>query len=533
MNASLRIQVLEILQWMGFAIILIALPFSNFFISFGTFWLVGVWILQQLNSHFTDRSAKKNLTLFFAEPLYWIPSVFFSLGILGLFWSNDFGFASWDLRMKLPMLFMPFLVVTLAKMSPRQVDNLYRVFIAALVVSTAICLLVYFGFIDKKIKNVRDISIFISHIRLSMLLVLGMVILCHRWVCKGKSVVLSIVIFLLFIYFLWVIESITGFILLAALLAYSLLYGAMRAKEKWFRVGTPLVIFSLSFIFIIYFIQQYKTYFEVKDDIHVALPAATERGEPYTNYLDNTQLENGHLIMRNIAWNELRMGWNQRSSIDFDSTDLKGNEVKWTLIRYLTSMGMRKDLDALEELDEQDISNIEKGVPSVIYFSSSGIDRRLDKIFFELDNYRNGGSPNGHSVFQRFEFWKTGFHIFQRHPWIGVGTGDLKKEFQAQYERDNSSLIEKNRLRAHHQYLTYFVTYGLLGGIVFVLGMLYPFTRKWVRNNAVFMGFYLICLLSFFTEDTLETQVGVTFYAFFYPFLLLYGREDKPKNSIR
>jgi hypothetical protein len=107
MTASLRIQILDVLQWIGFAILLAALSFSNFFISFGSFWLVGVWLLNLLNAHFTDRSACSYLRVFTSEPLYFIPMAIYMLSVVGLMWSSDFGFGMWDLRMKLPLLFMP------------------------------------------------------------------------------------------------------------------------------------------------------------------------------------------------------------------------------------------------------------------------------------------------------------------------------------------------------------------------------------------------------------------------------------------
>ena len=144
----------------------------------------------------------------------------------------------------------------------------------------------------------------------------------------------------------------------------------------------------------------------------------------------------------------------------------------------------------------------------------------MDKVFFELDNYRNGGSPNGHSVFQRLEFWRTGWAIFNQHLWNGVGTGDLKQKFKEQYIQDETRLDERNQLRAHNQYLTMFITYGIIGGLMFIVILLYPLFWKSVRTNRIFISFLLIYLLSFLTEDTLETQVGVTFFALFHPCIL-------------
>lgn len=533
MTASLRIQILDVLQWMGFAIVLAALSFSNFFISFGSFWLVGVWLLNLLNAHFTDRTAGNYFRVFTSEPLYFVPMAIYMLSVVGLLWSSDFGFGMWDLRMKLPLLFMPFLIATLRPMSARALEWLFRLFIASLVVATLCCLWVYFGFSSKRILNIRDISIFISHIRFSMLLVFGAAIIMVRWMRRGVGVVIGTLVILLFVYFLWIIESVTGFTLLGALVFLYTLYVSSKLKDRWMKVGVPAVMIGLAVMSTMFVVHRYQRYFDAEEIPESSLDASTPRGEKYTHYLENKQLENGHYIMRFIAWNELKAAWDERSEIPFDSTDYKGNEVKWTLIRYITSLGKKKDLDAVEALSNDDIDQIERGIPSAFYGKKSGIDKRLDKIFFELDNYRNGGSPNGHSVFQRLEFWKTGSHIWKEHPWFGVGTGDLKSAFKERYMIDQTGLSEKNRLRAHNQYLTYFVGLGVFGGILFVVFFFYPVTRKFWRNSLVYMAFFVICLLSFITEDTLETQVGVTFYAFFHSFLVRYTSIQKSENSIR
>src|SRR5574343_1478391 len=108
MNASLRQRVLDILQWIGLAIVLCGMVYSNFFMSFGAFWLVGVWLLNLLNTHFSGGSLKEVFSEFLSDKTYWAVSAIYALPLIGLLWTDDFGFAMWDLRMKLPILFMPF-----------------------------------------------------------------------------------------------------------------------------------------------------------------------------------------------------------------------------------------------------------------------------------------------------------------------------------------------------------------------------------------------------------------------------------------
>ncbi len=527
MTASQRIKTLDILQWMGFAIVLVALPFSNFFISFGSFWLVGVWLLNLLNAHFTDRSARSYFVDFLHNKAYHSTTLIFMLPLIGLLWTEDFKFAAWDLRTKLPLLFMPLLVSTLRPMSARAVEGLLAVFVSALGVAALLCIGVYLGYGKKPILNIRDISVFISHIRFSMLLVFGAAIVLLQWLRKGRWVVPAIVLLLIYFYFIWLIESLTGVSLLLVvgfILAFIFFSNRENKLLKW---TLPLLLLTGSVAGSAFVYSEYREYFTAetldKDNLELQSP----RGAAYTHHKESTMVENGKLIYYYLCWDELPTAWNNRSNIPFDSLDNKGNLIKWTLVRYLTSKGLRKDLDGVNALTLEDIENIEKGIPNYLFPSQSGISKRLNKVFFEYDNYRNGGTPNGHSVFQRIEFWKTGVRIFMNHPFLGVGTGDLKKSFKDQYEQDQSKLIEKNRLRAHNQFLTFFITYGLIGGLLFVFFFFYPLFYNEVRRNPYYIVLIAICAISFLTEDTLETQVGVTFYAFFHPFILKFLKSNK------
>jgi O-antigen ligase len=126
----------------------------------------------------------------------------------------------------------------------------------------------------------------------------------------------------------------------------------------------------------------------------------------------------------------------------------------------------------------------------------------------------------GHSVTQRFEFWRTGWYIFLENPVIGIGTGDMNLEYNKMYERLETGLSEKYRLRAHNQYLNFLVTFGTLGFLFFLLIIAYPFIGNKHANSFLYIGFCIILYTSMLNEDTLETQVGVTLYAFFNAFFL-------------
>ena len=100
----------------------------------------------------------------------------------------------------------------------------------------------------------------------------------------------------------------------------------------------------------------------------------------------------------------------------------------------------------------------------------------------------------------------------------------MQVAFNNYYADSDTQLKEHVRLRAHNQYATFFITFGLVGFIIAMTGLFGPvfIMHKW--RDYLFILFFLIALLSMLNEDTLETQTGVSFFMYFYA-LLLFGRK--------
>jgi hypothetical protein len=63
--------------------------------------------------------------------------------------------------------------------------------------------------------------------------------------------------------------------------------------------------------------------------------------------------------------------------------------------------------------------------------------------------------------------------------------------------------------------------------IYFIFVLAYALVTGIRKNDIVYLSFLLIVIASFFTEDTLETQAGVTFFAFLNALLLIRSTEEK------
>ncbi|MCK4637825.1 MAG: hypothetical protein KAT33_00235, partial [Bacteroidales bacterium] len=84
----------------------------------------------------------------------------------------------------------------------------------------------------------------------------------------------------------------------------------------------------------------------------------------------------------------------------------------------------------------------------------------------------------------------------------------------------------ENRLRSHNQFMSIFIAFGLLGFMWFIFTLLYPpiKTRKFL--NYFYAIFFITIILSMFTEDTIESQAGATFFAFFNSFLIFCQKNE-------
>lgn len=518
---------LSYLRFIGFAALIAALPLNNFVMSFASFWLVGAWLFQIITDLARKEKLSKRFSRFTSEKSAILLTSLYALPLIGLLWTSDFTYAAWDLRMKLPILFMPLLFFSLNPMSAREFRALFGIFISSLLFAVVWCLLIYWQINPKPYTDVRDISVFISHIRFSLLIVLGICITYYyAWKRPGGKL-LSILLSVLFVYFLSVIGSVTGFIVLIAVIAWWLIDRILHSKTVIKIALTSLLIIApVPIAWWMY--KQARGYFAVEKLDSNLLEKYSPRGEEYEHNLSYPLVEKGHYVYNYIAPAELEEAWMERSEHHLDSADARGQVVRNTLIRYLASRGLRKDFDGVYQLSEDDIRAIEKGYANYGEENMNALRVRMDDILFEYSSYRIDGDPSGHSVFQRLEFWKTAWHIIKDNFWTGVGTGDVKAAYEAQYEKDNSKLDEAHRLRGHNQYLTMWVTYGIFGFLFFVLVVFYPLFKR-ARKDRLFIAFTIIAALSFLTEDTLETQAGVMFYAFFYLFLLLRMRAKSEK----
>ncbi len=460
--------------------------------------LLNLLLEANFKSYYHSLKSNKAFLLLFAV---------FLLHLIGMLYSENFSEGLNDIRVKLPLLIVPLGIIAKPISDRKTLNFLLGIFVFSLVITSLINFSLYnhwFG--NREYDDLRGMSLFGSHIRYGILISLAAAISFYLAFQFRIYRFLYYLISVWFVFYTFNSGIISGFIaLFVAFCAIVFFY--LYHWKKWSAV--VFVLLTAGFVaFTFYLIlPAAKKFYPLEE-----LPTHTAAGNPYKHDFNIIGYENGEPVFIMVCEEELHEEWIKVSEMDLNGSDKSGQELKITLIRYMTSKKLPKDREGFRKLSEKDIQNIENGIPTVRYLKP-GIFGRLATISHQIENNTN---PNGHSLLQRFAFWDASWKIIKKNLWVGVGSGDSNAAFQKQYETDNSRLLEENRLRSHNQFLAIWVSFGVIGLIIF-LWMLFHFTKlNFGRNELCAFVFIMVYISSFLIEDTLETQMGVTSFAFFY-----------------
>ncbi len=530
-----------------------SIPLSRFTMSVFQFTLLGLWLWAGFSFevvfrifrrtsplkglwHFVSymlRLTRSNLIdkfgLFFKNPIAVLVSSLFLMHLIGLIHTEDFSYALKDLRIKLPLLLLPVVLATMEKINRSQLHTLLLFYVLAVLIGTLFSLNAY---LKQEFTDIREISLFINPVRFSLNIVFSFFILLWFVFFNSGQKLFSrlgmLLVMVWFAFFLAILESMIGMIALIILSSGLFIFRIFSLKNLGLRLAMLLLLITLPAL-IIWHVYDMVRDLSTPEAVQIEqLPTHTRQGNPYLHDTMYFGVEDGRYIGLFLSFKELEEAWNQRSEIKFDELDRSNQEIKHTLIRYLHSRDLPKDAEGVEALTEQDIAWIERGIANYNYVARPSLRTRISKILIAYQKYNQIQDPGGSSVLQRLEYIKASKLIIRENFWFGVGTGDLPAVFAQTYDRMQSPLKDMWRWRSHNQYLSIFVAFGVFGFLWFLIILVYPYASHKVYRNYFYSIFLGIIMISMFTEDTIESQDGVTLFAFFNS-LLLFGIHYKNK----
>ena len=189
--------------------------------------------------------------------------------------------------------------------------------------------------------TIRDASIFMSHIRYSVLLSFSAVLLIYLAIKNLINKALSFMFFFWLLFLIFKLATITAILGLSFALLFlfiALLFFYKNQSKTLYIAG----IASLFFLVGLYTTVIFNDFYHIKSKER-SLQTHSIGGEKYQHDLKDNTRENGYYLWENIAQKELERAWNKRSEISFNSKDKKNQPLRSTLYRFLTSKGLDKD----------------------------------------------------------------------------------------------------------------------------------------------------------------------------------------------
>lgn len=142
-------------------------------------------------------------------------------------------------------------------------------------------------------------------------------------------------------------------------------------------------------------------------------------------------------------------------------------------------------------------------------------------IFF-LPNFQKRFAPNQTEVgtMSDFEFrklhWKSVLETIQHQSLlVGKGTGSTRNFLYEKYQEYKLTSAYQEEYNAHNQYLEIVLDFGLLGFVLFLLSLIYIFSRLWKTQNSLGIAIFCCFLVYFLTESLLQRHDGVVMVSLF------------------
>lgn len=128
---------------------------------------------------------------------------------------------------------------------------------------------------------------------------------------------------------------------------------------------------------------------------------------------------------------------------------------------------------------------------------------------------------------QRLALWECGWTVIKKNLVFGTTIGDRKDELKKEYSRKEFFFAVRANRNLHNNYLDTWVSMGIIGLIIFLIGFIILPMYKCIKINDIYgMMIVISFMLSFVSETYMDRTVGNTLAAFFISFIASYKKRS-------
>jgi O-antigen ligase len=162
----------------------------------------------------------------------------------------------------------------------------------------------------------------------------------------------------------------------------------------------------------------------------------------------------------------------------------------------------------------------------VIFFNVAAFKARyIDELAIDLEGQR----VKHEQAESRMERWQAAAAIVRQAPILGHGSGAERQLLLDKYYEKKMYGSFLNEFNAHNQYLYFLICFGVAGLLLYLFVLYKAGTMAWRQRDAVFASFVVLVALVSVSENVLNLNKGVFFFAFFLPlFIIAAGQGRQP-----
>jgi len=499
----------------------LVLPFSQALVSIFGGIVLGVALIEDTLENKIRRFKENRFLLF-------IPGIFL-IYLLSFIINYHAGNSLYDLQKALFFLIIPTAFMIGKPVSGDQKRFLFYAFSLAIFVATIVALINWGLRSESANFGIHKISL-ISHIRFSFQLILifwfFVILIYYNTIRLNKYIKTGLLLLALyFLLFLFFQQSLTGLIAFGTSVLFTVFL--LLQTQKRYRIILLSILTGFVLVPLFYGLWIVNSFYNIEKINRETIEKLTALGNNYEHDFENPAVENGHYTYLYVCHDEMREEWNKISTKKYDDLLPNGFPLYSTLIRYLTSKGLKKDATGIKSLTAQDIQNVENGIPNIKFQQKKyTLYPRIYQTVWEFYMYSETGNPNYQSFSQRIEFTKAALKIIKENFWFGVGAGNWKDEFKKAYISNNSKLEESLYASSHNQYLNYMVKFGFIGLLVILFFIIYPIIKSNSYRDPLFTIFLVFLAFANFADSNFETHMGSSFFLFFYCLFVIYDHDS-------
>ncbi|MGN6397427.1 MAG: O-antigen ligase family protein [Mucilaginibacter sp.] len=156
-----------------------------------------------------------------------------------------------------------------------------------------------------------------------------------------------------------------------------------------------------------------------------------------------------------------------------------------------------------------------------ILYSKTFNERYVTELTTDLSPAKKGDILDS-----RLARWHVILDLIKKKPIIGYGTGTEVGLLHDAFFKNKLYNSFLHNLNAHNEYLSFLIKSGIIGLFVYLANLVFGLQVSIKNRNLLFFSFMLIIATVSCSENILDVDKGVIYYAFFYS-LFIFSTEDE------